>query len=128
MPRKPKPATAMTRAREIREARGLTLTEAADKVKTGLPTIQKIENGTNGISRNMAPRLADAYSVPIPELYAEVGSPISPPVVDPKREGKFVEQPVQLHLLRIWEAMDDDTREALLILAERTLGNRPKRA
>ena len=66
----------MTRVREIKEARGLT---SADVVRiTGMDpsTLSKAERGIRGVTKNTAPVLAEALQVSIPELYAEVGSPI----------------------------------------------------
>lgn len=49
--------------RQLREARGWTLQEVADKIGVKNPHISMLENGTRGLSVDMLYRLARAFEV-----------------------------------------------------------------
>lgn len=112
----------MTRVLEIRLNRGLTLTQAAELCGMAAPTFQKVEKGTNGVSKNLAPGFARGLQVAVQDLYAPVGSPIpSLPVdiakIDPQQGGQFVHETEQLRLLALWGAMPVHMREAMMTVA-----------
>ncbi|WP_408884471.1 XRE family transcriptional regulator [Komagataeibacter xylinus] len=65
-----------TRVREIKEARGLTSAELSRRSGILPPTLSKIELGQRSVTKNSAPRLAEALGVNIADLYADVGAPI----------------------------------------------------
>jgi transcriptional regulator with XRE-family HTH domain len=61
------------RIRELREARGWTQTELADRVGVRQATISAIENAhTTGIDFNVLERLADAFGVEPGALFTRV--------------------------------------------------------
>lgn len=68
-----------SRVSEIRRARNITQAELSRRAGMQLPTVNKIDLGTRNVTRNTAPVLARALQVEVPELYAEIGAPISPP-------------------------------------------------
>lgn len=129
-----KPEIPLTRPHEIRLARGYKLKQVADACDVESPTIQKIErgpdNGGNGISGNMAPKLAEALQVSVPDLYAAMGSPIPalPAAVadlEAEKRREIMEgideiTLEELTLIDLWRELKPDMRRDLLMMA-RTL-------
>jgi transcriptional regulator with XRE-family HTH domain len=66
------------RLREVRERRGLTLTQAAEQTAISKSTLSRLENGQRRATLELLLPLAAAYRVPIDDL---VGAP---PVGDPR--------------------------------------------
>jgi transcriptional regulator with XRE-family HTH domain len=65
------------RLRRVREERGLTLTEAAERTGISKSTLSRLENGQRRPSLELLLPLAQAYRVPIDDLVGapEVGDP-----------------------------------------------------
>ena len=66
------------RLREVRERRGLTLTQAAEQTAVSKSTLSRLENGQRRATLELLLPLAQLYRVPIDDL---VGAP---PVGDPR--------------------------------------------
>lgn len=112
----------MSRIREIRLNRGYTLTRAAELCEMAPPTFQKVDKGTNGVSKNLAPGFAKGLQVAIQDLYAPVGAPIPDIPIDvakisPQQGGQFVHDAEQLMLLALWDVMPISMRKALMAMA-----------
>ena len=60
----------MLRVRELRDARGWTLQELADRLETSAATVHKIETGKTWIGRDMLRRLCVALDVEPHEVFA----------------------------------------------------------
>ncbi|MGH7160484.1 MAG: XRE family transcriptional regulator [Acetobacteraceae bacterium] len=67
-----------SRADEIRLARGLSAAGMARRANIDPSTLHKILSGQRGVSRHFAEPLAAALTVRPEELFARIGSPISP--------------------------------------------------
>lgn len=113
----------MTRVQEIRLARGYTLAEASRRTGLSAPTIQKIEKGVNGVSRNTAPRLAEGLGVCIPDLYQAVGAPIPElPAMNliisqSEGDGEVIKEIDEVALIKLWRRMSTSTKAAIITLA-----------
>lgn len=67
------------RVRQLREARGLTKLQLAQKTSVTLMTVYRVENG-QACSLNLLQRIADTFEVPLIDLLnpSVVGQNISP--------------------------------------------------
>lgn len=87
-----------SRVRQLREARGLSSAELSRRADIQPPTLSKIELGQRGVSRNIAPKLAKALKVDVPELYAPAGAKIPPPLAEPTHDATTVSMAPRLDL------------------------------
>ena len=62
----------INRLKEIRQQKGLTLAEVADKAETSLQQIQRLENGERRLTTDWIARLAKALNVSQAEIVPDL--------------------------------------------------------
>ena len=72
-----RPDSPRSRIDEVRAARALTNAELARRSGIESSALHKVVSGKRGLSRPFAERLAAALEVPIEELFADIGRPVS---------------------------------------------------
>lgn len=58
--------------RQLRESKGLTLAQLAERVGTSHATIQRLESGKMRLTQDWASKISSALSVPISEIFGEI--------------------------------------------------------
>jgi phage repressor protein C with HTH and peptisase S24 domain len=71
------PDSPRSRVDEVRAARALTNAELARRAGIESSALHKVISGKRGLSRRFAERLAAALQVPLEELFADIGRPVS---------------------------------------------------
>jgi phage repressor protein C with HTH and peptisase S24 domain len=72
------PDSPRSRVDEVRAARAITNAELARRAGIESSALHKVISGKRALSRRFSERLAPALEVPVEELFAPVGRPISP--------------------------------------------------
>lgn len=68
----------MNRIRHLREAKGLTLAQLADRIGTSHATVQRLESGKMKLTQDWATKIGSALAVPISEIFGEIVPATSP--------------------------------------------------
>jgi len=97
----------MNRIRELRELRGLTLAQLADRVGTSHATIQRLESGKMRLNQDWIDKISLALSVQLSELFGDIVPAVS--------EGLPVLGEVQAGVWRETEVADEPKHSPLPI-------------
>jgi transcriptional regulator with XRE-family HTH domain len=114
------------RIREARRAASLSQTDLADKIGVTFQQVQKYEKGTNRVSVGRLHRIADALGVSAMSLLdGSDGKARRKPTSDMHQ---FLTAAGALRLVRAYERLSRETREALVGLAEGIAKREPAQA
>lgn len=96
--------------KQLRESKGLTMQEVAEKTDTSYSVYQKYESGARGVGVPALQKLADFYGVSTDYL---LGRPDAKEPVDPIDNLMTVDE-MEKDLLREWLSLDEASRKSFL--------------